>query len=177
MIKLSKKKIQKEFGRKVEPLVNCLGVDTASRTGWCKIITGAEDVDTIEVDYGFVNIKSTDKYFKYNQYIEIFSNMLTKDLRIVIEESFFGQNAKTFQMLSRFGGFIYALAHIRGIRDKYFILATSSRKFLGIKGNMKKKLVQEEFRKRMELEVEDDDIIDAIILAFNGILEPDQVLI
>jgi len=164
---IENKKIEEAFGRKVIPNISSLGVDTASRSGWCKIITSK---DNISIDYGFVDVKSTDKYFKYNRYIEIFSQMVNTD-KLIIEESFLQYNPKTFQMLSRLGGFIYAIAHLHGQQDKRFLLATSARKFLGLKGNGKKVDVQKDFKERLGLKLTDEDIIDAMILALNGVLE------
>jgi len=164
---ISNQKIEEAFGKKVVPYITSLGVDTASRTGWCKLVTTK---DNVQLDYGFIDIETTDKYYKYNKFIELFSTMVNTD-KLVIEESFFGQNAKTFQMLSRLGGFVYAIAHIHGQTDKRFLLATSARKYLGLKGNAKKEIIQEEFKKRLSLDLTDDDIIDAIILALNGVLK------
>ena len=167
MLIFNTEKIQKIFKKEVIPNISCLGVDTASRTGWCRAET---TIDQIKLDYGFIDIESKDKYFKYNHYIEIFRSLINVDI-LVIEESFYGQNAKTFQMLSRLGGFVYAVAHINNQKHKRFLLATSARKFLGLKGNSKKAEVQKEFCKKLNLKLEDEDIIDAIILAFNGILK------
>jgi Holliday junction resolvasome RuvABC endonuclease subunit len=90
--------------------------------------------------------------------------------KIIIEESFYGQNIKTFQMLSRLGGFVYAIAQLNNITDVKFLLATTARKNLGFKGNAKKEIIQKEFIQKLELKVEDNDIIDAMILVMNGII-------
>ena len=170
MIKITKSKLEKEFGLIVEHNVVCMGFDTASRTGWCKASTGPESQDYVEFEYGWIQVKTTDKYFKYNKYIEACSSLIRKEYRVVVEETFFGTNAKTFQLLSRLGGFVYAVAHKHGVGEKWFALATRARKYLGIKGNMKKELVQKELIKRLDLKIKDEDIIDAIILSLNGIL-------
>ena len=161
------KKIEEAFNMKVVPNITSLGVDTASRTGWCKIFTTK---DNLSFDYGFIDVESKDKYFKYNQFIDLFSKMVNTD-KLVIEESFFGRNAKTFQMLSRLGGFVYAIAHLHGQQDKRFLLATSARKYLGFRGNAKKEIIQKEFIEKLDLKITDEDIIDAMILALNGVLE------
>jgi len=164
---ISTKKIEKAFGRKIIPFITCLGVDTASRTGWCKV---TPTKDRVEFDYGFVDLKSKDKYFKYDQFIEIFNTFVKAD-KVVIEESFMSRNVKTFQMLSRLGGFVYVLAKLHGVKDVRFLLATSARKFLDMKGNAKKQIIQEEFKKRLSLKLNDEDIIDAMVLALNGVME------
>jgi hypothetical protein len=74
-------------------------------------------------------------------------------------------------MLSRLGAFAYSSAYLNKIPDIKFILATSARKYLGLKGNAKKKIIQKEFIKRLKLGIKDEDIVDAMILALNGVLE------
>lgn len=105
------------------------------------------------------------------QYIEIFDKIISKNDDLVIEETFCGINIKTFQLLSRLGGFVYTVAHLKGVQNKKFILATTARKYLGFKGNSKKKDIQKEFCSQLNIKLDDEDVIDAIILALNGILE------
>ncbi len=168
-MKLKTKLIEKAFKRKVIPFILAMGVDTASRTGWCKATTAPDYVD---FDYNFIDIKTRDKYCKYNQYINIFSSLLNSEIDIiVIEETYYSKNVKTFQLLSRLGGFVYAAANRAGIKNKRFILATSARKKLGFKGNLKKQIIQKQFLRKLKIKIDDEDIIDAMILAINGILE------
>jgi Holliday junction resolvasome RuvABC endonuclease subunit len=117
MVTISSKEIKTVFNKKIVPFITCLGIDVASRTGWCLATTTPEE---IKLTYGFVDINSTDKYFKYNRYIEIFKSMPIAD-KIIIEESFYGKNVKTFQMLSRLGGVIYAALVIHGQKDIQFL--------------------------------------------------------
>ena len=168
-MKLKTKLIEKAFKGKVIPFITVMGIDTASRTGWCKATTAP---DYVTFDYNFTDIKTRDKYYKYNQYIDIFTNLLKSEIDIiVIEETYYSKNVKTFQLLSRLGGFVYAAAHTVGIKDKRFILATSARKKLGFKGNLKKQIIQKQFIKKLKIKIDDEDIIDAMVLAMNGILE------
>jgi len=172
MVTLSNKVLEKAFDKKIIPNITCLGVDTASRTGWCKATTTKKEV---VFDYGFIDVKSNNKYFKYNRYIKLFSNIVKTD-KLIIEESFYGRNVKTFQMLSRLGGFIYAIAHLNGQKDKEFLLATTARKQLGFKGNLKKQLIHQQFLKTLKLKLDDEDVIDAMVLAINGILDHENTI-
>jgi Holliday junction resolvasome RuvABC endonuclease subunit len=166
---LATKDVEKIFKHKITPFVTCLGIDTASRTGWCEVNTTPE---LCNFSCGFIDIDTKDKYFKYNRYIEIFANKFKdENMIVIIEESYYGKNVKTFQMLSRLGGFIYAIAHLNNIKSKQFILATTARKLLGFKGNAKKEIIQKEFLEKTKLELTDTDVIDSIILALVGILE------
>ena len=169
---IATKILEKKFNRKIVPSISVVGVDTASRTGWCKISTS---LDFVTFNYSFIDIKTKNKYYMYNQYIDIFDGLLTQDVdTIIIEETYYGKNVKTFQLLSRLGGLVYAVAHRLRIKDKYFILATSARKNLGFKGNLKKEIIHKQFIKKLNLKIDDEDIIDAMILALNGIFEEEK---
>jgi len=170
-MKIHKSIIKKAFNKKIVPLTRCIGLDIASRTGWCRITTGFNSASHLKIDYGFIDVQTTDKYFKYNRYIEAFTNLIFVGDKVIIEESFYGRNVKGFQMLSRLGGFAYSLSHLKGIKEKSFILATTARKNLGFKGNVKKQEVHKQFKDRTGIDLKDEDVIDAFILALNGILE------
>lgn len=172
-MKLETKKIEKIFGRKTIPFISVLGVDTASRTGWCRATT---DPENILLEYGFIDVKTPERHQKYDQYLNAFGSLIHDEDIVIIEESFYGKNVKTFQLLSRLGAFIYALAYLKGIKDKQFMLATTARRILGFKGNLKKEIIQQQFSEKVHLTTDDNDIIDAIILAFCGILEPMQLV-
>jgi len=174
MLTISNKVLEKAFNRPVKKHVVCLGVDTASRTGWCKVKTN--DTESV-FDYGVIAVDSTSTYYKYNQFIEIFNKIIEQDNVVVIEESYCGINIKTFQLLSRLGAYVYAIAFFKGVKDKRFTLATTARKFLGFKGNLNKKKIHKEFKQRLSLDliyIDDEDVIDAFILALNGILEDSE---
>lgn len=164
---ISVKKIEKVFGKKVIPFLSVLGVDTASRTGWARITT---DPKQIHIDYSFIDVKTTDKYFKYDEYITVFSSLIRQEDILVIEETYYGRNAQVFQLLSRLGAFVYTIAHLKGVKEKSFILASSARKNLGLQSIAKKEVVQAEFCKKLGLKIEDNDVVDAIILALQPIL-------
>jgi len=171
-MKLKTKLIEKAFKRKVIPFVSAMGIDTASRTGWCKATT---DPNYVTFDYNFIHVKTRDKYSKYNQYIDIFSAFPMAD-KIIIEEAFLkffrGKGAvKGFQLLSRIGMTAYTSFYLRGKRDSEFMLASTARKNLGFLGNAKKELIHKQFKKLLKIKIDDEDIIDAMILAINGILE------
>ena len=168
LLKIKTKKIEKIFHKTIKQKVSCLGVDTASRTGWARITTGKV---WCEIDYGFIEVKTPDKYFKYNRYIEAFKSILRPEDIIVIEETYYGRNVKVFQLLSRLGAFVYTLAHLINVPKIYFILATTCRKQLGFPGNLKKPIIHKMFKERLDLDIDDEDVIDAIMLALTGILE------
>ena len=73
------------------------------------------------------------------------------------------------------GGREHALAwklnKAKKVKKIYFILATTCRKQLGFKGNLKKPIIHKMFKERLDIELDDEDVIDAIMLALTGVLE------
>lgn len=167
-MRMKTKKLESTFHKKIKRDVSCIGIDTASRTGWARITTGKTYCD---IDYGFVDVATPNKYFKYNRYINIFQSILKPNDIVVIEETYYGRNVKVFQLLSRLGAFVYTVAHLMNVPKIYFILATTCRKQLGFPGNLKKQVIHKMFKERLDIKIDDEDVIDAIMLALTGILE------
>lgn len=178
MIKLERKFVEKQLKRKVIDGAICLGVDPASRAGWA--IAEVKEKH-IEIDCGFINIKSKDILEKYNYIAEFFDNLIKTKMNpnndkcvIVIEDVFFGLSVNTLKVLARIGMIIYIYSLIHKI-PRRFVLPMVARSFLGLKGNGKKEVVQEQFKKLLNLELEDEDIIDAIVLSLNGVLRENNL--
>uniref|UniRef100_A0A6H2A429 Putative Crossover junction endodeoxyribonuclease n=1 Tax=viral metagenome TaxID=1070528 RepID=A0A6H2A429_9ZZZZ len=167
MITLKIKDLEKKLNRKISKNINLLAVDTASKTGWAKITTTDKD---IKIDYGFIDIQSKDKEFKYNQMIDTFPELIKGCDKVIIEDVFLRFNVMVHSMLSRIGMIVYVIAHQLKVKDKYFIWASSSRKLIGLK-NAKKDIVQKEFKEKFNIKIEDEDIIDSLILGFGGLIE------
>ena len=64
MIKLKVKELESRLGKKIERNCISFGVDTASRSGWCKIEVNRTN---ISIDCGTLSIKANDVYFKYDR--------------------------------------------------------------------------------------------------------------
>lgn len=176
MIKIERKLLEKKTKKKIIDNARCLGIDTATRTGWCLAEVKGKFV---ELDYGFVHLDSKDTNERFNYLVEFFNGFISKKLdsncSIIIEDVFFGKSALVLKFLARIGMILYILAWFYKIPRK-FILAIQARSFLGLTGNAKKVVVQDQARERFGLKVEDEDIIDAIILALNGVLKEKEGL-
>lgn len=178
MIKIERKVLEKKLKKKVISGAVCLGVDTATRAGWCL----AEVKDKyVELDFGFINIASKDILEKYNYLITFFDNFLKNKLdpknencSVVIEDVFFGKNINTLKVLSRIGMIVYVLSWLYKI-PRRFVLAITARSYLGFKSNVKKQIVQKQVKETLDLNIEDEDIIDAIVLALNGVLRDNNL--
>jgi Holliday junction resolvasome RuvABC endonuclease subunit len=168
MIVLKIKDLEKQLGKLVKRNITCLGVDTASRTGWCIIKTTDKEAN---IDYGFIDIDSKDRNFKFNQMIDMFPNLIKGCDVVVIEDVFLKFNVMVHSFLSRIGMIVYVICHQQGIKSKDFIWASTARKNLGLKGNAKKDIIHKEFTEKFGIKIDDEDIMDSIILALNGIIQ------
>jgi Holliday junction resolvasome RuvABC endonuclease subunit len=172
MIKLKIKDIEKKVFFKVKKNYKTAGFDTASRTGWAKVIT---DDENLYLDYGFVEIKSSDVEFKYNEIIPIFNDLIEKDYEVVVEDTFLKYfkpgvaNVKGFKLITRIGAIAYTLAKLKGCKAS-FCMATEARHKIEVKGNAKKVEVMKSLKNMFDINIDDNDIADAIVLALGAVL-------
>ena len=177
MIKINKKDVETAIGKKLNTKLTSIGVDTASRAGICFAYA---DNKYLYLEGQFIDIKSTDIYFKYNQLIRSFRDLFaeaaadiknkTKEYVLIIEDTFFGKNVNVLKMISRMGMIVYMIGQEKGIDNIRFIYPTTSRKNIGIKATLKKALVHEALSEMLKIKLPDEDIADAYILAINGLL-------
>jgi Holliday junction resolvasome RuvABC endonuclease subunit len=172
LIKINKKQFEDRLGFELKDDFISLGVDTASRSGYCIIETTKKDVT---LDFGYIDVKSDDRYFKFDKMIEVFSNLINnmsknKKCVVVIEDTFFSRNANTLKVLTRIGMIVYVLSTLANI-DKFFILPTQSRSKLKFSGNVKKQIVHQQIEDRLKLGITDIDIVDGVVLSLCGIVK------
>lgn len=173
MIKIQNKDLSKILDFKVNRNIKVLGIDTATRTGWCTIDSLGS---TSYIDYGFIDIDVKNEGVKYDLMIDFFQKQLDnfKPDVIIIEDTFLRFNVSVLKKLSRFGMIPYVLGKLSERQNqRFFIGPAEARKNIGLTGTAKKKVVHEEFKQKFNLEVDDEDIVDAIILAFNGVIWED----
>ena len=160
--------LEKLLQKPIKKNIISLGVDTATRSGWVKIKTTDNE---ILIEYGFINIDIKDPSIKFNKMIEIFDDLLKKVNVVVIEDVFLKFNVKVHSFLARVGIIVYVLAHLHNIKDKKFILASTARKSLGLKGNAKKDEIHKEIQNKFHFNIDDPDIVDAFVLSLIGIIQ------
>ena len=166
-MKISLEKIELLTSKKINfDHKKIVAFDTATKTGWCIATLGSKYV---ELEYGSLEFRSADKNQMYDEFIKSFKSLIKDKNLVVIEESWYGRNVKTFQLLSRLGMIAYVLAYLENI-PKYFIGPSTSRTLLGLPGNKDKKTVQQLFKEKFDIKIENDNAIDAIILALGGLL-------
>jgi Holliday junction resolvasome RuvABC endonuclease subunit len=176
LITITLKKLEKKLG-KLKKNVQVLGIDTASRTGWCLIKTDAKN---IYLDFGVFKVDSKDVNFKFGKIIETFDNIIKPEYKVILEDTFLGMkfmNPYMFKYLSKLGGILFAVCKYKKVEDISFLMASSARKTIGIKGNCKKKEVHDSIKGLLGIEINDEDVSDAIVLALNGVKVPNAYTI
>lgn len=176
-LKFSIEDVEMEFGITLKRNASCLGLDTASKTGYCRAQTTNKD---ITLDLGYFNVdvskvkqKTLKRRILAEHIYENLKNLLVGQLYnvVVIEDVFHGINAHTTILLARIGGIAYALSKHHNTKDIMWRTASEARKTLGLKGNGKKKEIMAEVNGRLRTSIKNDNVVDAIILALNGLKE------
>jgi Holliday junction resolvasome RuvABC endonuclease subunit len=152
-----------------------LGLDTASRSGYCIAeVKGNKLVLSngfIDIDVSKIKDKTVKNALRYNAVYETLTNLVEKTHVLVIEDVFFSRNVYTAILLARIGAIAYTVGRQHDIRDIRWKTAVSARKLLGLKCNVKKELVHKQFCELTGSNITDIDIVDAVILAICGLIE------
>jgi len=157
---------EKKIGRPLKRNITVLGLDTASKSGFCVLKLTKKK---LTYKLGTFKVDTKDTNFRYNGIIDFFQELIKPEYKVVIEDTFFRFNPRMYCMISRIGAIAYTLAHLKGCEVDY-LYCTSARKSLGLKGNGKKADVQADFKRMIGIEIEDNDACDAMILAISGAL-------
>jgi Holliday junction resolvasome RuvABC endonuclease subunit len=169
-------KIEKRFEIALKRRATVLGIDTASKTGYC--IAKTDDKKLI-LEVGFINVdvsKIEDKYarneMRYNVICEAFTSLIASKFEtVVIEDVYYSCNPLTLILLARIGAIAYTICKTKNIKNIIWKSAVSARKLMGLPCNKKKVIVQKEFSKKLGILLKNEDEIDAIILALVGLLQ------
>jgi len=192
MIKLSLKKLEQKLGFKLRKNTMGLGVDTASITGLALIsVIGSKVI----INYSIFQLPKIPKKIadqmekaeKYEQAMDSALNLI-RDYKnqitvkapsiLVLEQSFLSINPETFGYLRSLQGIFYSELYDSFDVIKIY-LATVARKLVGFhsvlprgtKSTEKKKEIMQFISKIIDIEIKDDNIADAILLALAGLKE------
>lgn len=163
------------LGYKIKQNSISIGLDLATRTGYCKIQTNTEEAI---FTWDFFKFTDNDD-IRYTEMVHQFNPVIEKNSHIVIEDTHYTRNPNMFKKLCRFGGIAMTLAELKSqLNVTYnFIGPTSVRSKLKViigkapKGEAKN-LVRKWVEERLNIELGNDhDIRDAIVLACAGICE------
>lgn len=176
MLKIKLDKLEYILDCKIKKRMSCVGLDTAQRSGISFIKTTD---DYVHIDWMFIEFKeSGDRKQIYKTMINTFENLFEDQNFATIEEVFVGFNRAGSVELARYGSYAIS-ACVRKNIDYELISAVSCRSKFGIKTSKKagygkgqsKKAVSDWLKKKLGIDVEDEDISDAIILGLCGIIE------
>src|SRR3972149_6292645 len=170
------KKIEKRFNINLKRNYQSLGLDTATKTGYCIAKT---DSNKLVLEVGFINVdvsKIEDKYarngLRYNVICEAFNSLIASKFEtIIIEDVYYSCNPLTLILLARIGAIAFTICKIKNIKNIIWKSAVQARKLLGLPCNKKKEVVQKMFSKKLGIKLTNEDEIDAIILAIVGLLK------
>jgi Holliday junction resolvasome RuvABC endonuclease subunit len=170
------KKIEDSFGIKLKRNSTVLGLDCATKTGFCIAKTDEKklilNVGFINVDVSKIEDKDTRNEMRYTAIYEAITNLFASTYETVtIENVYYAGNVLTLILLSRIGAIAWTICKVKGIKNIIWRSAVQARKALGLPSNKKKIIVQKEFSKKLGIVLENEDEIDAVILALNGLLQ------
>ena len=168
--------IENTFAVKLKRNCVVIGLDTASKSGVCIAKTDKKNVSLsisfINVDVSKIKDKQQKNELRYSVILEKLQEIITNQEVVVIEDVFYSRNPRTLILLARIGAIAYTLAKVKKIKTITWLTAVQARKALGLPCNKKKVVVQTAFCEKLGLEnVMNEDEIDAIILALNGLIE------
>jgi len=190
MIK-SLKKLEKNLGFKLRDNVFCLAIDTATKSGIVSIYIskGKLHIKSCTLKLPVLPKELEDKAEKYEQHLSSFVKLIGEELipgflplemgensLLVLENSFLKMNVVTFGFLRALQGILYAKLCNR-FNEVKIIFPVTARKEVGFKSLLpkgstssnKKKEIMKWISNIVEEPVQDDNISDALLLAFAGL--------
>lgn len=171
-LKVKFKDVEKILDKKIEERQDVLGLDTASKTGFCSLKMPLIGND-IDLHVGYIESKKVGEE-KYDEMIPAFEWLIlhSQPTYVIIEDTYFNRrfgNPKGYATMSRIGMIPYMVA-ARNHIPKRFLMASQARYNIGIKPSAKKHEVVQYINHYLGLKIKDHDVADAIVLALNGVL-------
>ncbi len=178
-MRLKIKYIEKKLGIKLRKNAVSLGLDTATKTGYCIARTNKVD---IHFDIGYINLdmkeikdKDLRNALRYEELYKRFKGLIKSEYIVVVENVYYKRNPQTLILLSRIGAIAWTIAKTKGCKIIIWKTASQARKMLGINQRCPKGKSKETITKRMnqklKTNIKNDDIIDAIVLAIGGLIK------
>lgn len=166
--KFNIEELQRNLKKAIRRNVAVLGLDLATKSGWCLITTNSV---SLTINYGVIDTKSKNILDRFDEYIKELSKLIKKEYEIVIEDSYFGGNVVTLKFLAKLEGIAYCIAKLKKIKKQPIMInASSARKQVGAKGNFSKDEVALWIKDKLKIKIEDDNAADALILALVGLI-------
>lgn len=185
------KDIEKRLGFKLKRNSYVLGVDTASITGLAILETDKKSLKVKTSTFKLPVVKKTEELSdKFVEKLEFmlrtirdfkkteFTKKKANETILVLENSFMGVNVVTFGLLRMLAGIVFSEL-FDNFEEIKIIFPMSARKNIGFKSQLKRGVKRQEKKKELidfinnifNTTIKDDNEIDAIILALNGLRE------
>lgn len=177
MFKIKTDQLEAILGKKIKRNMIGLGIDVACETGYC-IATSTEDEVTL--DYNYIKFPKDDSFATYQEMANVFTKIIKKNHYVVIEDSYYSRNFKTFKVLSRFGGIIVGICEMVNVVDYTFKTPTHMRAQVGLKMGKAKKGKAKQFIRQwivenLDLDIENDNVADGLIISLYSLIDHTQV--
>jgi len=170
-MKLKIKDIESKLGYVIKKNFKSVGVDTAQTTGVAFLKT---DQTYIHIDSIVLGFKTKEKREIYESMIKTFARLFNEEDMAIIEEVFVGFSRAGSVELAKYGAFAISECIKKDIHYET-ISAVSARAKFKINtrkyGKGKSKLAVADFLTSIGINVTDDNIADAIVLALVGLCE------
>lgn len=178
-IQLDLKKVEARLGKCLKRNVVALGLDTASKTGYCIAKTDDKklvlNIGFIDVDVSSVKDRVERNMIRYNAIFDTLQGLMKTEYITVIEDVYNGGNSLTLILLARIGAIAYCIAKTKNVQEIIWKSASQARSSLNInqrcpKGKSKI-FITKRLNTLLKTNITDNDEIDAIVLAINGLLK------
>ena len=170
-MKIKISEIENKLTYKLKRNFKSVGVDTAQITGLCFLTT---DKVWLHIDSMCLGFKTKDHKEIYESMVKTFEKLFQDENLAIVEDVFIGFNKAGCLELARYGSFAIAECIKKDIPYE-IIKAVSARAKFKINtrkyGTGKSKLAVADFVKELGLDLKDDNIVDAFVLALCGLCE------
>ena len=170
-MKIKIKNIENKLGKKIKRNFKSLGVDTAQTTG---IIFLTTDNEYIYIENLVLGFKTKNKKEIYSSMVKTFEKLFQNENLAIIEEVFVGFSRAGSVELSKYGAFAISECIKKDISYETISAVSARSKFkINTKkcGKGKSKLAVANFVKELNIDLTDNNLVDAFILALLGIIE------
>jgi len=163
--------LEKKINYKLKRNFKSIGIDTAQTTG---IVLLKSNNEIIDLDYMVLSYKTKDHKEIYHSMIKSFEKIFEEDYFAVIESVFVGFSRAGSVELAKFGAFAISEC-VKKDMNYETISASSARAKFGIDvrkfGKGKSKQAVSEWVKNLEIDLKDNNLVDAFVLALLGIID------
>jgi len=176
MFKIKTDQLEAILEKKIKRNTIVMGIDIATECGYC---IATSNGSTVTLDYNYIRFPKDDNFLTYQEMANVFTKIIKKEQYVVIEDSFYSRNYKTFKLLSRFGGIVTGICEVKNVKGYTFKTPSHMRAQVGLKMGQAKKGEAKQFVRQwiidnLDLDIENDNVADGIIIALYGLIDNEE---